>query len=223
MSGTGLPPRGITPDGPRAGRAARPRARLGGRRREDGASAVESVLVAPLLLLLVFGVIEVSALFYDWTLLRSSTSDAARAGSSQGSAPTSDWAVLRQVRNGSTKFIGRVRGVVIFKAATPDSQPPAACVSAAISGGAGQAGVCNVYGPADLLRPKTDFGKNPAVYPTAIDRFWEPTGRVDWLDGPPDLVGVTVVLKHPALSGIFPTITLTETAIIPVEPRRSSL
>lgn len=193
------------------------------RRDELGASAVESVLVAPLLFLLVFGIIELGAIFYDWTMIRSSASDAAREASASGSSPTADHAILRYVKLGSGKFIGRIEGVVVFKASSADDRPTAACVAAATSGGAGTPGVCNVYGPADLDRPKSAFGRNPLVDPTAVDRFWEPVTRVDWLDGPPDLIGVTVIVKHPALSGIYPAITFRETSIVPVEPRRSSL
>jgi hypothetical protein len=196
---------------------------VAGDRAERGAAAVESVLVTPLLVLLVFGIIELGAIFYDWTMVRSSVSDAAREGSASGSSPRADHAVLRHVRLGSSKFIGRIEGVVVFRATSPDDRPTPACVTAARTGGPGVAGVCNVYRPSDLVRPASDFGRNPAVDPTAIDRFWQPISRVDWLTGPPDLVGVTVVLEHPALSGVFPAITFQETSIIPIEPRRSSL
>lgn len=60
--------------------ARKPAARAAARRRMAGAAAVEFTLLFPLLLLLVFGVIEFGAALYDKSILTNASREAARAG-----------------------------------------------------------------------------------------------------------------------------------------------
>ena len=49
-------------------------------KRQEGASAVEFALVLPLLLILVFGIIEFSILFYDKAMITNASREGAREG-----------------------------------------------------------------------------------------------------------------------------------------------
>ena len=49
-------------------------------KKEEGASAIEFALVLPLLLVLVFGIIEFSILFYDKAMLTNASREGARVG-----------------------------------------------------------------------------------------------------------------------------------------------
>src|SRR3954471_9851364 len=68
--------------GMRGGALARLRARIGTRHSERGAVAVEFAIVAPLLVVLSFGIVEFSSAYHD----SSAASDAARAGARVASA-----------------------------------------------------------------------------------------------------------------------------------------
>ena len=49
-------------------------------KRQEGASAVEFALILPLLLILVFGIIEFSILFYDKAMITNASREGARVG-----------------------------------------------------------------------------------------------------------------------------------------------
>jgi Flp pilus assembly protein TadG len=49
-------------------------------KRQEGASAVEFAIILPLLLILVFGIIEFSILFYDKAMITNASREGARAG-----------------------------------------------------------------------------------------------------------------------------------------------
>jgi hypothetical protein len=184
-------------------------------------------LVTPLFLLLVFGIIELGPMFLDWSAARNASTQGAREASAAGSDQKADFYVATAIRASGGTTVGELIGAVVWKAATPDDDPPADCMTALLTGGPGitdpgRSIWCNVYSAADLKRPLSDFGRDPIAFPTAIDRFWEAQTRVDFLSGPPDLIGVTVVVKHQSLLGVLPDWTIKETTVNPVEARRSS-
>ena len=49
-------------------------------KRQEGASAVEFAIILPLLLILVFGIIEFSILFYDKAMITNASREGARVG-----------------------------------------------------------------------------------------------------------------------------------------------
>lgn len=189
------------------------------RRRERGAAVVEAVLVTPLFLSLILGIIELGPLFLDWNGVHSATREGARTASVSGSSPDADYDVLHDARDRLKSAVGRVEWIIVFKATTVDDDPPAACVTSADSGGRGVSGSCNVYRVADFTRPVDDFGTGTAGAP---DENWPAPSRKDYLDGPPDFVGVSVKVRHFSLSGVIPKVNLRTTNVFQIEPTASS-
>jgi hypothetical protein len=194
---------------------------------ERGSALVETALVAPLFLLLVFGVLEVG---YAW-LGRSTVSNmsvtGARAGSGAADAVLADHSVLRTVQGGAASLgAARITMVVVYRATGPDDRVPPACRTASVTDSATTRG-CNRYVAADLTRPASDFGcvapPGPAPKP---DRFWCPTTRrtaLQGVNGPPDYLGVYVEAAHDQLVGLgWPAFTFTQDTVMRIEPRTLS-
>lgn len=91
-----------------------------GSRREEGASLVEFALVAPLLLIILFGIIEFGLAFRDKLTIGNSTQSAARVGSAVGQDPDADLFVLQSLEQSLSTLpnsgVGVVNRVQIFKA-----------------------------------------------------------------------------------------------------------
>jgi TadE-like protein len=197
--------------------------RRAARTTETGAAIVEASLVTPLFLVLIFGIIELGPLFLNWSATRTASTAAAREGSISGSDPRTDYYVLRGVKKFRGSSLGAFQSAIVWKAPDPDAETPVDCMEAAKSKTVGVVGKCNIYYLADLDRPVTDFGQDPVLFPSAIDQYWDPSGRSDVLTGPPDLVGVTVITEHRSLLGVLPNWLVKETTIIPIEARRSGV
>jgi len=75
------------------------------RRREDGASAVEFALLAPLLLLLLFGIIAFGLLFAQALALGNSAGQAARYGVVNNSIPRTCADVVTEARNSAAPLV----------------------------------------------------------------------------------------------------------------------
>lgn len=79
------------------------------RRRMAGAAAVEFTLLFPLLLLLVFGVIEFGAALYDKSVLTNASREAARAGvtvqcGSSCSSSSQQYPTATQIKSAATNY-----------------------------------------------------------------------------------------------------------------------
>lgn len=72
-----------------------------GRLRERGATLVETALVIPFLLILVFGAVESGVAFIDWMAMTNATREGARVGALAGPASDADEAILRVVAQAS--------------------------------------------------------------------------------------------------------------------------
>jgi Flp pilus assembly protein TadG len=148
-----------------------PPGRPTGRASDRGSAMVETALVAPLFLLLLFGVLEVGYAWLGRTTVTNMSVSGARAASAQADDVLADHAVLRAVQGGATSLgSARITMVVVYRATGPDDRVPAACRSASVTDSATTRG-CNRYVAADLLRPSTDLG---CVAPPARRR--NPTG-----------------------------------------------
>ena len=129
--------------GRHAGRVTRNVGDSGARRGERGAALVEAAIVTPLLLMLVFGIIEFGFAFKDTLTLANGSRSGARVASAAGTDPSADWFVLQAVK-GATGSLANVNEIVVFKATGPNGVVPASCASGTPSGGS-----CNVYMAAD--------------------------------------------------------------------------
>ncbi len=177
---------------------------------------VEAVLVTPLFLLLVLGIIELGPLFMNWNAIHGASREGARVGSVAGTAPNADWQILADVARRRRASIARLNYVIVFKATTPNDDPPGPCLAQAGSGGSGIPNLCNVYYLADFFRPASDFGTGTG---SAADAKWAALDRVDWSDGPPDLLGVHLSTRHDTLTGFVPSATLRYTTVFAIETK----
>lgn len=165
---------------------------------DRGVAAVEFALVVPLLIFVLFAIIEAGFGFYSQQATTIAISDAARAGSVLRDDPTAD----RQILQVLADRVDGVRGtevvrIVTFEATSPGDAPPTACVT-----GAGAVG-CNVYDGSVL--------DNPAG---ATCSGWCPSERRTG-----DLLGVWVHADFDGLSGMTPmTLKIRDAAIVAIEP-----
>ncbi len=124
---------------------------------DRGAALVEAALVLPILVFLLFAIIEVGGTLRSYSGTASSVRVGSRAASVAGSDPMADRAILERMASQAGTFAdGEIELVVIWKATGPGDPVPAACVPADTSspnlvsrGDAGSLpdglGACNVY------------------------------------------------------------------------------
>lgn len=170
------------------------------RRRDRGAALLELAIIAPVLLLLAFGVAEFG---YQWVAanrVASAVATAARVASTSGSVADADRNILLTLQASlPASMLDDVVQVVIFQSnANGDIAPP--CADPATPEGNGQAtGAlrCNVYDGARLTQDLD------AINFDALDNNWEPESRRDRLVHPPDYIGVRVVVTSSTLTNTF--------------------
>lgn len=186
------------------------------RRRERGAALVEASLVTGLFLVVVFFVFEMGFLFRDSLTTGNASREAARAASTLGRDPDTDYYTIRTTEHGLEAMgLQSLDVLVVFKATGPDDSVPGACLSAS------QVGLCNRYIPADFFAEK----ENAAGVPTGkfgcgtLDYYWCPTGRETQASVGTDYIGVYVRTRHNYLTGLFGAQTdLEATTILRIEP-----
>jgi hypothetical protein len=110
----------------------------------------------------------------------------------------------------------RIERVVIYRSTTPDGEAPQACVD-----GTPQAGLCNVYSPAQMgSLVESDFDS-----PTCSgdpDASWCPVDREDRQVVGADYLGVWIRVHRDWITGLFPPatgLTMTDSAVMRLEPR----
>lgn len=193
-----------SPDGPRQ--------RLAGDR---GAAIVEAAIYTPVLLLLLFGILEFSLAFRSYLTVSNGTRDASRTATVMGDAADADLQILEAVEASMAAVPdSSIERIVIWRATGPDDDVPAGCAAGSSSTGGSRP--CNVYTPADFDRPASDFGCGA----DAPDRFWCPSDRESALSGPPDYVGIWIRVDHGFVTGLFgSTTTITDRTILRIEPQ----
>lgn len=149
-----------------------------------GAAALETAIIAPLFLALVFGIIEVGGAMKSY----SSTSNALRAGgrmaSVAGNDASADQLIMARVAKEAAGIgKGEIDYVIIWKATGPGATPPAGCVSAAEGGGGTfntatigvydnglrtGTGACNVYMHPDQAGGPFDMAQGEAANPATF-------------------------------------------------------
>ncbi len=182
------------------------------RSNERGVAMVEAAIVTPLLLMLLFGIIEFGFMFKDTLTLANSSRAGSRMASAAAVDPLADYFVLQAIKGASGTFTA-VQQVIVFKATSPTSAVPGSCLTGAV------AGLCNVYNQTDLSISQATF--QGAGY--TKDDFWAAPTRVTSIRavGGPDYLGVYVKAQHDSVFQIIvPSRTLTDTTIMRLEPTR---
>ena len=179
---------------------------------ERGVAMVEAAIVTPLLLMLLFGIIEFGFMFKDTLTLANSSRAGSRMASAAAADPLADFYVLQAVKGASGTFTS-VQQVIVFRATSPTSTVPASCLSSAV------AGVCNVYNQTDMAISQATF--QGAGY--TKDDAWAAATRVTSIRAVngPDFLGVYVKAQHNSVFRIIvPSRTLTDTTVMRLEPTR---
>jgi hypothetical protein len=199
-------------------------------RGDEGAVLVEFALVAPLLILLVFGLIDYGRLLNEQNLLVRAGQSAARTGASQGPDRFADYNILQSIEASLASLDGGdVERVVVFRASSADGTVPPACANLAIADDLSAKGVssgsvrCNVYSRAQVEYRGDVLARFPAAANCAggWDASWCPTSRSRGSDTTdPDFLGVYVKVGTSSLTGVvaLPTSDLTSTSVFRLDP-----
>ncbi len=145
--------------------------------RERGSVLVESAIVTPFALLLLFGMIEVGSMLRSHSSTANAVRSAARVASVAGADPMTDQRVLARMAQEIVGIGGQeVDFVVIWHATGPGDGVPAACIPATheapnttslgvSDGGFDAIGACNVYvrpdAPGGAFQMATGEAPNP--------------------------------------------------------------
>jgi Flp pilus assembly protein TadG len=197
--------------------------RLRRHRDERGTALVEFALVAPILFVILFGIIEFGFVFKDSLTLTNMTRSGVRTGAAAGNSitdPDADYEILSAINGASGALSANIIRVIIFDAnisATPD----AACL-----GGVSQTGgttPCNVYTAADMAQVATTWSAQNKVdfecTSQSWDQYWCPSGRVVSQSAGPTYLGVYISAHHSNITGFFHSLTLSDVSVMRLEPQ----
>lgn len=182
--------------------------------RERGASLLEFALVAPVLLLLIFGAFEYGMFFKDYLTVSNTTRTGARVGSAAGSSADADYQILQAVKAAANALPGgasSIQQITIYKSTSAGGGPSGACQTASSA-----ADKCNTYTAAAFAQPVTKFGCGAG----SIDSVWCPTTRSDSQAVGPDYLGVWVKTTHGFVTKLFGTSrSITDSVVMRIEPK----
>jgi hypothetical protein len=196
------------------------------RARERGAVLVEAAIIAPILIALVFGAMEMGYAYYGKLTVEHMSIAGARAASGSADDYLADYNMLQAIDDARTGMgASAITKIVIYRATGPSDRVPTACKSGPVTNTSTTRG-CNYYTGADLSSASTQFGcVGPPGPSTKKDAYWCPTARKSALlasngNGPPDYMGVYVVGVHNNLVGLFgKSFTFSNDTVIRIEPR----
>jgi hypothetical protein len=173
-------------------------------REQRGAALVEMAIVLPLLVLLVFGILEFGLAFRDKLTVANGTQSAGRVAAALGTQDDADIATLRAVEQ-SLGLLPNSGGAIIKHVqiwrSNGSGSPAAACGTVGAGGSA-----CNWY----EYRPATPCNWFPCPDPDngslpAYGGGYLPANRDVTLDSDGlDIVGVTVLYSHDWVTGVLP-------------------
>lgn len=209
---------------------------------------IEAAVVTPVFLLMIFAIMEFGGLMMDYGGAANVVRAGVRTAAVQGNQATADAAILVALsRSAANLNNASLQRVVIWHATGPGDSPPAACTSGSgvSDGGTDKVGACNVYvnptGPSGAFalarsNPNKYFGCNPASpQPSQLDCNWPGQDRWVTLTPPgqttpsgqqatPDYIGIWVKVNHHFYTNLFgATKTITDQAILPLEPQQYSI
>ncbi len=186
-------------------------------RSQRGAVVVESALILPVFLIVIFATMEFGLAFRTYLTMSSAARDSVRHAATLGRDPEADFQVLYEAMH-TLDVVGggNVSKIVIFKATGPDSTTGsgalAACRTASVTN------LCNTYSGTGLQANPADFGCGP----TALDRFWCPSNRKVAVSDPPDYVGIYIEVDHQGITGVIGmTRTFSDEIVMRLEPVRT--
>ena len=161
--------------------------------KERGAAIVEFALVAVVLFIIIFGLIEGGLLVRARNAVRSAADEGARRGAIAANQESADWQILQQLRVRGALSSSRINYVVVFAAEDSTDTPNATCLA-----GIPMTDVCNVYEREEFELPSSSFGCIDAN----LDSNWCPTDRAQ--DSAAfEYIGVYINASYKGLTGVF--------------------
>ncbi len=180
-----------------------------------GATIIEAAIIAPVLFVLLFGILEAGFLFRDYLTIGNTTREGAREASVAANDGLADFRALAAIERASSALPdAAIAKIIIFKATGPGDTVPAGCLAGAVTG------LCNVYSPADFALTETDFGCD-TVLPDP-DSYWCPSDREVSISTGQDYIGIYVDMTHKAITGLFgDTVDLQDTTVFKLEAQKT--
>jgi len=203
---------------PTARRAERQAARARG---ERGLAIVEFAIVAPLLALIVAGILEFGTAWRDKLTVSNGTRAAARVVSNLGDNRQADREALETLRAALASMDDvTIEGILIYDASAADGAPSPSCFDGA-GNARSSAGQCNYYTETQLnTLTQADFlGTTSCTFPSP-DRYFCPTSRSDDQGAGLTPVGVWVEVTRGWYTELFPGegYNFSDRAVMNVEP-----
>ncbi len=198
-------------------------------RSDEGVALVEMALVAPLLALLVAGIVEFGTLWRDNLTVASSSRAAARVVSNLGDNRLADYEALLTLDAGLGGVSGLVvDGVLIYDAAAANGEPHPSCFDG-FGDPQPSVGYCNFYTGAQLASMSslvceptcTEFPNNPTCAGGLTTYFCPQDDRETDQSLGNTSVGIWVRVDRGFFTGMFPGdgVTITDQTVMRVEPR----
>ena len=188
--------------------------------RERGAVITEIALIAPLLALLISGIVDLGLAFRDSNVVANSSRAGARTAASQGARGPADYYTLQALKSGLVALRGaNIERVVIYNA-TANSDPDPNCLTMSAPGGQTGTRACNVYNSASLDLGSSSFSSTGSTCASpAVDRYYCPLTRSVAQGSGTDYLGVYVKLSRPTLTKIVgASMTLHDRFVVRLEP-----
>ncbi|MEQ8842503.1 MAG: pilus assembly protein [Acidimicrobiales bacterium] len=198
-------------------------------RGERGVAMVEMAIVAPLLALILGGIVEYGMLWRDDLTASASTRAAARVASNLGDDHLADYEALLALDAGMSGLNNlNIEGVLIYEASAADGEPHSSCFDAA-GDPIPRPGRCNYYSAAQL-----DAISGISCKPSACAEFpddatcasgWAtnfcPQSRSNSQGAGTTVVGVWIRIQRDFITGLIPGdgVTITDRTVMRVEPR----
>lgn len=197
-------------------------------RRERGTALVEIAIVVPIVLGVLFVILDFGIVFRDQLTLEDAVNDAARAGSIMGPDTTveganGDYEVISALREGLGSIDpSAIERIVVFKGRDPDGDSPESQLLPACKDGTSQPAVCNVYPVQDafLAVQESDLAYfDCAARPSSPACSWRPEDRDDGPD-PEEIeyLGVWVKLRTDRFIGLAGPAFVERAAVVRLEP-----
>ena len=173
-----------------------------GRRRDGGAVAVEAALITPILLLVVFGIVEFGLVFKDWLAISSSVRAGARMASAEPRVATFAADAAAQVaREGRAMGLANVHELWVYKAKA-DGTP-----------------VGSTAGKFDACTTCVKFRWNGSAFVQQSSTWLHTAQNACQGDVNRDNLGVYVLLDHPSVTGLFfDQLAIGEHTVMSLEP-----
>jgi hypothetical protein len=197
--------------------------KLRARRGERGVVAVEAAIVTPLLLLMVFGIIEFALLLRDDTALTSATRAGGRIASANADAGpggvNEDGDCVTPCSPGNAPMLAQLAANAVQQAGSAmpkDSITELWVYKANDKGFPGANGSTVMSCSTNCVKYKWVAAKDQFRYLTGT---WTSSTINGCANTPPDSVGIYILATHKFLTGFFaPTTTLDDRAVFSFEP-----